>query len=121
MLIDTNIVIDVLRQKPKALAFIAALGQRPSLSVITVTELYAGARSRREVSRIETLIGGAHVLPVSRDIARLAGQAIKHYQRSHGLDDFDAIIAATAEQHGLDLATLNVKHFPMLPKLKAAY
>ena len=33
----------------------------------------------------------------------------------------DAIIAATAEHHGLRLATLNVKHFPMFPKLKRAY
>jgi predicted nucleic acid-binding protein len=40
---------------------------------------------------------------------------------SHGLDDVDAIIAATAEHHGLRLATLNVKHFPMFPKLKRAY
>jgi len=32
-----------------------------------------------------------------------------------------AYIAATAEHHGLKLATLNVKHFPMFPKLKRAY
>ena len=31
------------------------------------------------------------------------------------------LIAATAEHHGLDLATLNVKHFPMFKRLKAAY
>ncbi len=40
---------------------------------------------------------------------------------SHGLDDIDALIAATAEHHGLRLATLNVKHFPMFPKLRRAY
>ena len=40
---------------------------------------------------------------------------------SHGIDIPDAIIAATAEHHGLRLATLNVKHFPMFPKLKRAY
>ena len=30
-------------------------------------------------------------------------------------------VAATAEHHGLELATLNVKHFPMFKRLKAAY
>ena len=45
----------------------------------------------------------------------------KHYQRSHGLEFPDALIAATAEHHGLTLATLNVKHFPMFRNLKPAY
>ena len=40
---------------------------------------------------------------------------------SHGIDIPDAIIAATAEHHGLRLATLNTKHFPMFPKIKRAY
>jgi predicted nucleic acid-binding protein len=40
---------------------------------------------------------------------------------SHGIDIPDAIIAATAEHHGLKLATLNVRHFPMFRKLKPAY
>ena len=61
------------------------------------------------------------VLIVTSDIAELAGRMVKHFQKSHGLDDLDALIAATAEQHGLKLATLNTKHFPMFPKLKRAY
>ena len=46
---------------------------------------------------------------------------MRHFHGSHGIDDTDAIIAATAEHHGLDLATLNVRHFPMFPRLKRAY
>jgi predicted nucleic acid-binding protein len=121
VLLDTNIVVDVLRRDPSANAFMARLTRKPSLSVVTAEELFAGARSRREELRIDAILDAAIVLPVSREIARLAGQAIKHYRASHGLDDFDAIIAATADHHGLALATLNVKHFPMLPKLKPAY
>ncbi len=52
---------------------------------------------------------------------RRAGVFSRLYEPSHGLDDIDALIAATAEHHGLRLATLNVKHFPMFPKLKRAY
>jgi predicted nucleic acid-binding protein len=46
---------------------------------------------------------------------------MRHFHRSYGIDIPDAIIAATAEHHGLELATLNLKHFPMFPRLKPAY
>ena len=46
---------------------------------------------------------------------------MRHFHKSHGIDIPDALIAATAEHHELRLATLNVKHFPMFPKLRRAY
>lgn len=58
---------------------------------------------------------------VNAAIAQRTGQFIKHYKFSHGIDDFDAVIAATAEHFELKLATLNLKHFPMFPQLKPAY
>ncbi len=97
------------------------LSMRPSISVVSITELYAGARSVAEEDRIARLLSGMRALPVTADIARSAGQLSKHYRASHGVDDFDALIAATAEHHGLALATLNVKHFPMFPRLAAPY
>jgi len=44
------------------------------------------------------------------------------FRRSHqGLATADLIIAATVEEHGLELATLNVRHFPMIPGLAPPY
>ena len=120
-LVDTNIIIDYLRGHTKAMALIANLPAKPSVSVVSVCELYAGAKSKREEDRIARLLQGSTVLPVGPDVARTGGQFIKHYSRSNGLDDFDALIAATAEVHNLKLVTLNVKHYPMFPKLKAPY
>lgn len=101
--------------------FVNSLAGKPVISVVTLTELFAGVKSRKE----ETLIGNIErilqVLPVTSSIAKAAGQHLKHYRGSHGLDDLDAIIAATAEHHDLALATLNVKHFPMFARLKPAY
>jgi predicted nucleic acid-binding protein len=43
-------------------------------------------------------------------------------RRSHsGIAGADLVIAATAAELGLDLATLNTKHFPMVKGLKAPY
>ncbi len=120
-LVDTSVIIDYLRRRNQAITFIDALPSRPTVSVASIMELYVGARSRREEVAIEDLLAGSDILPVTLEIARSAGQLMKHFGRAHGLDDLDAIIAATAEHHGLDLATLNVKHFPMFPRLKPAY
>lgn len=91
------------------------------MSVVSVQELYAGASSAGEEAKIENYIRGGRILPVTTAIARSAGQLMRHFAPSHGLDDLDAIIAATAEHHQLSLVTLNVKHFPMFARLKRAY
>ena len=121
VLLDTNIIIDHMRGLPKAVRFVQALTGKPSASVATIAELFAGADSRTEEERIHALQAWVRFLDVDARIAENAGQLMKHYQAAHGLDDLDALIAATAEHHGLPLATLNVKHFPMFKKLKAAY
>jgi hypothetical protein len=120
-LVDTNILVDYLRGLDGAVSFILALDEPPSVSVGSVMELYAGFRSRREELEAERLLQQATVLAATAEIAKRAGVFSRHYGPSHGLDDIDAIIAATAEHHGLRLATLNVKHFPMFPRLKRAY
>ncbi len=120
-LLDTNILIDYLRDKIEAVEFVEALRSKPATSVCTVIELMSGAKSRSEEVRIEKLSRVVRLLPVVEEIAWSAGRHLKHYQRSHGLDDIDAIIAATAEHHQLELATQNVKHFPMFGRLKRPY
>jgi predicted nucleic acid-binding protein len=121
MLFDTNILIEYLRGRQEATEFLAAQSERPSISVGSVVELYAGFKNRREELEGERLLREAHVLAVTQDIAKRAGVFSRLYEPSHGLDDIDAMIAATAEHHELKLATLNVKHFPMFARLKRAY
>lgn len=121
VLLDTNVLIDYLHDRPRAVRFLEGLPRKPSTSVCAIMELMAGAESRQSERRIEKLADILSILPVTFEIARIAGQHARHYQPSHGLDDLDALIAATAEHHGLALATLNVKHFPMIKGLKAAY
>jgi predicted nucleic acid-binding protein len=120
-LLDTNILIDYIRRVPIAVAWVRALPRSPHISVISLLELHVGARSQREEKDIEVVCAPLKALPVTADIAKRAGSFMRHFGKSHGIDIPDAIIAATAEHHGLRLATLNVKHFPMFPKLKRAY
>lgn len=45
MLLDTCVVIDVLRGHGAALSFVTGLSDAPALSAITATELIAGVRN----------------------------------------------------------------------------
>ena len=120
-LLDTTVLVDYMRERQDAVAFVEALKKAPAASVVSLMELMAGARSRREETEIFLPERTIKFLPVTSEIAKRAGVLLKHYRASHNIDDPDAIIAATAERHGLELATLNVKHFPMFPRLKPPY
>ncbi|KKB13495.1 hypothetical protein VE25_01860 [Devosia geojensis] len=121
MLLDTCIVIDLLRGRESAVAFITGLSSRPALSVITVTEVVAGARNARERREIDQFVRACQSCEIDLEIATLAGDYVSKYGRSHGVDPIDALIAATAKSRNLELATLNLKHFPMFEALARPY
>lgn len=121
VLLDTCVLIDVLRGAEDAHRFLNFLRAVPAISAVSVAELFAGVKDRREENAVEAILAVSRVVAVNAAIARAAGQHLRHYAASHGLDVIDAIIAATAEQTGARLATLNLRHFPMFPRLKRAY
>ena len=55
----------------------------------------------------------ATVIEVNAEIGRKAGDYLRKYSRSHNLDLGDAWIAATAAVTRAELATRNLKHYPM--------
>jgi predicted nucleic acid-binding protein len=121
LLLDTNILIDYVRGVPVAIAWLRGLPESPRISVMSLLELQAGVKSQREEREIEATCGPLSALLVTDEIAKRGGNLMRHFHKSHGIDIPDAIIAATAEHHGLRLATLNVKRFPTFPKLKRPY
>ena len=121
ILVDTNILIELLRRSPPAAEWFEQSEERLAISAISVLELYAGAHSQRDERDITSVRQQLTCLPIGEEIGERAGAFMRHFHKSHGIDIPDALIAATAEHHGLRLATLNVKHFPMFPKLKRAY
>src|SRR5262249_32618851 len=120
-LLDTSVLVSILRKNQAALAWFEENAGDPRMSVVSLTELYLGVRRQREERDLAELERRVRPLSVDRDIAVRAGVFVRHYGPSPSVEIPDAIIAATAEHHGLRLATLNTKHFPMFPKLKRAY
>jgi predicted nucleic acid-binding protein len=124
ILVDSDVLICNLRgvQAARDWLLAARLESGPlAISVVTVTEVTGGMRSaeRREVSRLLTSM---RTFPVTERIAWRAGEYMRFYRRSHGAIGLgDYLIAATADAEGLDLATLNVRHFPMIKDLAAPF
>jgi predicted nucleic acid-binding protein len=121
VVLDSSIVIDWLRGIPASLAYLAQLQSPPICSEVTRVEVIRGLRSE-ERARTERAFGEIAWIPVDESIARHAGELGRRWRRSHpGIGTPDLIIAATAERLGFDVATRNVRHFPMFRGLRAPY
>lgn len=120
-LFDTCIIIDYLRDRPDAIAFLEGQDDPPALSVITVAELYEGVRPPEEAAILSALLARFGAFDVTPAIARQAGLWSQQYRRSHGVGMADALIAATALAHEVRLVTRNVRHFPMLEDVLVPY
>jgi predicted nucleic acid-binding protein len=122
LLVDTGIIIDLLRGHKKAVDFFNDYAQRVSFSAVSVAEIYTGIRTTSKEERaVERLFAAFPVLPVTVDIARIAGKFSQVFRNSHGVEIPDALIAATCSTHALSLHTLNCSHYPMFAEIAPAY
>lgn len=118
---DTSIIIDILRGFPQAIAYAEGLAEIPACSEITRVEVLRGVRSR-ERRGTERLLATFRWIPLDESIARRAGELGRQWRASHpGISTPDLVIAATAAELGGELATSNVRHFPMLRRLRSPY
>lgn len=119
--VDTSVLIDVLRGSRRAATWLAGLDELPACSEISRTEVLRGVRSA-ERSATERLLQALRWIPVDEAVSRRAGELGREHRRSHvGIATADLIIAATAQLLGAELATGNVRHFPMFAGLAPPY
>jgi predicted nucleic acid-binding protein len=121
LLLDTDILIDYLRGRAEAVAYLENRSEPLAVSAITVAELYAGVREGEERTKLTLFLSALEVIPVDEQIAARGGLFRRDYSKSHGTGLADALIAATAELHHATLVTLNAKHFPMVTGVLVPY
>jgi len=116
VLVDTDIPIEVLRGRdPAVLAAWSRLSESNDVvlySVISVAELWHGLRPGEEVA-VSRLLDVLISIPVDAEIGRRAGEYLRRFRPSHGIELGDATIAASAAVHGCTLWTRHRKHYPM--------
>lgn len=117
-LIDTNIWIDYFKANPKAVEFVTSTSPRFVTSYIVLGELAQGARDKSEQKIILGSFLESQIDFGSSAIHIKSLMLLKEFNLSHGIGFHDSIIAATAIVKRFTLATLNLKHFSIIPKLK---
>lgn len=120
-LIDTCILVDYSRGRLEAREVMSTLPSAPSVSVMTLAELFGGVREGRERAWLEDWVQAITVIPVDARVAQLGGIFWRDYRGSHGTGLVDALIAATAAIHGARLVTRNARHFAMLDDVLVPY
>ena len=124
VILDTNIIIDHLRQPPKKSKLIKFLERHPEeslgISIISIQELYEGksTKSREKENQLLSTINSLEIISYTYDVAKLAGSIARDLDRPIGLADMT--IAATTILNVGELFTLNKKDFLGIENLKFA-
>ncbi len=114
-LVDSDVLIEVLRNNTATADELKSLHRaRHTLcySPITKAEIVHGLRKGEE-DRTLRLFSEMECLLIDDNIGQKAGEYLRSYRKSHGLQLADALIAATAFCQQAVLFTLNRRHYPM--------
>jgi predicted nucleic acid-binding protein len=121
--VDTSILIDVLRGEPAAVTVLREARASGPLhaSEVTRLEVLAGMRAPEERST-RALFGAFSWHSLDERLAEIAGELGRQWlPGDRGIDSADLAIAATAIVLDARLLTRNVKHFPMFGGLSTPY
>jgi len=118
LVIDTNVLVGVLRRKPPALKWLnSATNETFIVPGFVVMELVAGCENAQELADVDELMKKFTVYwPNEKGVARALGY-FRSYYRSHGLGLVDALIAACAVNLHIPVCT-NDQGFRAIPRLK---
>lgn len=116
VLVDSDVLIEVTRERNHDVIFrwtqLAESGSAILCSPVSSAELWAGAFPREHEATAK-LFSTLLCAPIDYEIARQAGDYLRQYRKSHGLQIGDALIAAAAVLNNAALWTRNRKHYPM--------
>jgi len=116
IVLDTNIVIDLLKKMPAVVdRFMSLVVAQTQFLIcpVVVAEVYAGA-FKREYKDIEAFFDLCQRVDMDSGTGRQAGIYANQFSKAfQGISLEDYVLAATARAHRCALWTHNRKHYPM--------
>lgn len=119
VLVDTDILIDVVRQIPDAITYVQNLEQQAVLGISSITymELLIGCRNKTEQRKVERFVQRFQMIKLDETIADRAITLLQQYRLSHGLLIADGLVAATALVGDTPLASKNQRDYRFIAGL----
>jgi predicted nucleic acid-binding protein len=119
ILLDTDVMIDVVRRYAPAVAWLSSLGSEAiGVPGLVAMELLQGCRNREEQQRMENTLRPYALYWPSQDDCERAFDDFATYHLSHNLGVLDALIAETAAGLNMELASFNDRHYRVVRYLK---
>lgn len=120
LLLDSNILIDYFRANKKENTLLHMLYDsypQLSISIITEFEVLSGSSPDRWFY-YTNFLNDFHIYPLSKDVVHLSSKIYYGLnKRGELIGSRDIFVASTAINYGLELATLNKKHFSRIENL----
>ena len=117
-MLDTDVLIDLSRKHPPALAWLETLTEYPTAAGFAALELLFGCRDRRQLNEARLLLDLFETHWPSAKELDFVKNTYPELKLSHHLGVFDALIAVTAISANSILITFNEKHFNPIPGLR---
>jgi len=119
VLVDTDVMIDVLREYPPAVAWLESLEEEEVvLPGLVAMEPVQGCGDKTEQRKLEAKLKPYRLAWPSSSACDAALNVFTAYYLSHGLGILGALIGQLAVSLGLPLHTFNQKHYESIPDLQ---
>jgi predicted nucleic acid-binding protein len=118
-LLNTDIMIDLLRQYPPSVEWLESLGDEEiSLPGFVVMELIQGCKDHKEQDQLEKELNIYSIIWPEAETCNIALSIFTRFHLSHNLGLLDALVGQTAVALNLPLHTFNQKHYAVIPGLE---
>jgi predicted nucleic acid-binding protein len=119
VIFDTDVLIWCRRGNSRAAAMVDE-AHTPTVSAQTYMELLQGSKNKEQLSAARSFLKKMQfsILPITPNISHRAMLLVEEHALRSGFHAGDALVAATALEHNLPLATANLKHFKPVHGLK---
>ena len=120
ILLDSDVLIDLLRKHPPATAWFDALQEDEELAVsgYVVMELIQGCRNKAEQDRVQRELAPCGVVWLDHTDCDRALDLFATYRLSHNAGLLDVLIGQSAVALGAPLHTFNQSHYRFIPGMQ---
>lgn len=118
ILLDSDVMIDILRQYPPAIAWLNSVGEEGlALPGYVVMELLQGCHNKADQIKVEQILMTFEIIWPVPETCQKALEIFSLYHLSHKIGLLDVLIGQTAVALNLPIYTFNRKHYVAIPNL----